>query len=119
MPDYRCYRVPGGTYFFTVNLFGAPHGLVGAPYESPREAVARIWAERPFHIDGWVVLPNHIHCVRTLPPGDDDFSNRIKAIKIRFARAVGPHGRRSSVRVARRERGIWQAVSGFFPESCG
>ena len=20
MPDYRCYRVPGGTYFFIINL---------------------------------------------------------------------------------------------------
>jgi REP-associated tyrosine transposase len=56
--------------------------------ESLREAVARTRAERPFHIDGWVVLPDHVHCVLTLPSGDD-VSNRIKAIKIRFVRAVG------------------------------
>jgi REP-associated tyrosine transposase len=35
-------------------------------------------------------------------------SNRIKAIKIRFVRAVEPNERRSSVRIARGERGIWQ-----------
>jgi REP element-mobilizing transposase RayT len=37
-------------------------------------------ADRPFHIDAWVVLPDHVHCVITLPPGDDDLHNRIKAM---------------------------------------
>jgi len=50
-----------------------------------------------------VVLPDHFHCVLTLLPGDDDFSNRIKAIKVRFVRAIKPSERRSSVRVARGE----------------
>jgi Transposase and inactivated derivatives len=52
--------------------------------EALREAVRRTWAEQPFYIDAWVVIPDHMHCVITLPPGDDDFSNYIKAIKIRF-----------------------------------
>jgi putative transposase len=30
----------------------------------------------PFTVDAWVVLPDHLHCVWTLPPGDDDFSTR-------------------------------------------
>jgi putative transposase len=85
MPDYRRYRVPGGTYFFTVNLL-----------------------ERPFHIDAWVVLPDHMHCVWTLPPGDDDFSNRWKSIKIRFVQAIPRTERRSPGRIAKGERGIWQ-----------
>jgi putative transposase len=76
--------------------------------EALRKAVRRTRAERSFHIDGWVVLPDHLHCVLTLPPGDDNFSNRIKAIKIRFVRAVEPNERRSSVRIARGERGIGQ-----------
>ena len=108
MPDYRRYRVPGGTYFFTINLLERRSDLLTRHIESLREAVRRTRAERHFHIDGWVVLPDHLHCVLTLPPGDDDFSNRIKAIKIRFVRAVEPTERRSSVRVARGERGIWQ-----------
>jgi putative transposase len=52
-------------------------------------------ANRPFHIDAWVVLPDHMHCVITLPPGDDDFSNRIKAMKSRFVhygRRTGTNG---------------------------
>jgi len=71
--------------------------------EPLREAVKGTQAERPFHIDAWVVLPDHMHCVMTLPPGDDDVSNRIKTIKIRFVQALAPGERRSSVRVARGE----------------
>jgi len=108
MPDYRHYRVPGGTYFFTINLLERRSDLLIRHIEVLREPVRRTRAERSFHIDGWVVLPDHLHCVLTLPPGDDDFSNRIKAIKIRFVRAVEPNERRSSVRIARSERGIWQ-----------
>ena len=53
------------------------------------------------------VLPEHLHCILTLPEGDD-FSNRIKAIKIRFVRAIPATERRSRVRVARGEWAIWQ-----------
>jgi putative transposase len=95
-------------YFFTINLLERHSDLLIRHIEALREAVRRTRAERSFHIDGWVVLPDHLHCVLTLPPGDDDFSNRIKAIKIRFVRAVEPNERRSSVRIARGERGIWQ-----------
>ena len=59
-------------------------------------------------VDAWVVLPDHMYFVVTLPVGDDDFSNRIKAIKIRFVRALPPIERRSPSRVARGERGIWR-----------
>ncbi|WP_328589932.1 REP-associated tyrosine transposase [Chromobacterium phragmitis] len=64
--------------------------------------------ERPFHIDGWVVLPDHVHCMITLPLGDDDFSNRIKAIKIRFVRALRALEYRNPARCRNGERGIWQ-----------
>ncbi len=75
MPDYRRYRVPGGTYCFTINLL--------RHIEPLREAVKCTRADRPFHIDAWVVLPDHMHCVTTLPPGDNVFSNCINAMKIR------------------------------------
>jgi putative transposase len=95
MPDYRRYRVSGGTYFFTINLLERRSDLLIRHIEALREAVRRTRAERSFHIDGWVVLPDHLHCVLTLPAGDDDFSNRIKAIKIRFGgrwnRTSGAH----------------------------
>lgn len=100
--------MPGGTYFFTINLLNRRSDLLTQRIEALRESVRRTRIERPFHIDAWVVLPEHIHCVITLPPGDDDFSNRIKAIKIRFVRSIDPSELRSSVRAAKGERGIWQ-----------
>ncbi len=108
MPDYRRYRIAGGTYFFTINLLDRRGDLLVRHIEDLRNAVRRTRAERPFHIDAWVVLPDHLYCVLTLPPRDDDFSNRIKAIKIRFSRALPPVESRSAVRSARGERGIWQ-----------
>jgi putative transposase len=108
MPDYRRFRVPGGTYFFTINLLDRRSDLLVRHIDALREAVRRTRRERPFVIDAWVVLPDHMHCVITLPAGDDDFSNRIKAIKIRFSRSIPATERRSRVRVARGERGIWQ-----------
>jgi putative transposase len=47
-----------------------------------RAAVRRVCALAPFHIDAWVVLPNHMHCLWTLPHGDADFPGRWRAIKL-------------------------------------
>ena len=49
-----------------------------------------------------------MHTVWTLPLGDDDFSNRWKSIKIRFVQKLPRTERRSKVRIAKGERGIWQ-----------
>ncbi len=70
MPDYRRNRVPGGTYFFTVNLLERKLSLLTDHIDALRAAVRRIRARHPFHIDAWVVLPDHLHCVWTLPPDD-------------------------------------------------
>jgi putative transposase len=55
-----------------------------------------------------VVLPDHIHAVWTLPPGDADFSTRWRFIKSRFAQAIPKRESLSPVREKRGERGIWQ-----------
>jgi putative transposase len=108
MPDYRRFRVPGGAYFFTIDLLERRSDLLVRHIDALREAVRRTPLEWPLAIDSWAVLPEHLHRVITLPEGDDDFSNRIKAIKIRFVRAIPATERRSRVRVARGERAIWQ-----------
>jgi putative transposase len=106
--NYRRYRVPGGTYFFTANLLDRSQDLLVRHIDLLREAVRKTRRDRPFHIDAWVVLPNHLHCVWTLPPGDNDFSNRWKGIKIRFVQSLPPTEQRSHIRIAKGERGIWQ-----------
>jgi len=63
---------------------------------------------RPFHIDAWVVLPEHMHCIWTLPPGDTEYSSRWRAIKIAFVKSVPKTERRSAVRIARGERATWK-----------
>ncbi|MGH8808879.1 MAG: REP-associated tyrosine transposase, partial [Noviherbaspirillum sp.] len=74
MPDYRRNRVPGGTYFFTVNLLERRSHLLIEHIDALREAVRQVRTRQPFHIDAWVVLPDHMHCVWTLPPGDAEYS---------------------------------------------
>jgi putative transposase len=59
-------------------------------------------------IDAFVVLPDHLHTVWTLPPDDNDFSTRWRLIKTRFARTQPKQERLSAIRKARGERGIWQ-----------
>ena len=111
MPDYRRNRVPGGTYFFTVNLLERNLSLLTDHVDALRTAVRRVRATRPFHIDAWVVLPDHLHCIWTLPPHDADYSARWKAIKIAFAKSVPATEKLSRVRRAKGERGIWQRRS--------
>jgi len=55
-----------------------------------------------------VVLPDHLHCVWTLPEGDADNASRWAQIKSGFSRRLPAGEWRSARRIARRERGIWQ-----------
>ncbi len=107
MPHYRRPRVAGATVFFTVALAERGSDLLVREIGRLREAVGATRAERPFRIDAWVVLPDHLHCVWTLPEGDADYSTRWSVIKARFSRAVREGARRPS-HVARRERAVWQ-----------
>jgi putative transposase len=46
-----------------------------------RDTVRKVRMRYPFHMDAWVVLPDHLHAVLTLPPGDADFGLRWRLIK--------------------------------------
>ncbi|SFZ79458.1 REP-associated tyrosine transposase [Chitinimonas taiwanensis] len=109
MPNYRRAWLPGGTFFFTVTLLER-HGndLLVRYIDQLREVVQEVKQRHPFTIHGWVVLPDHLHCVIELPAGDADFALRWRLIKAGFSRRLPLLERRSAVREARRERGIWQ-----------
>jgi putative transposase len=69
MPDYRRYRVAGGTYFFTVNLLERkPNDLLVRHIDALRTEMAKVRQKRPFPIDAWVVLPDHLHSTAWMPP---------------------------------------------------
>jgi putative transposase len=108
MSDYRRFRVPGGTYFFTLVTYRRRRLLQDeAAVSRLREAILSVQADRAFVIDAAVVLPDHLHLLMTLPPGDDAFPARIGAIKGRFTKAL--QAKRSAVasRAAHREADVW------------
>ena len=107
MPDYRRNRIPGATYFFTVNLFDRSSALLVTQIEALREAVRQLRRRSPFAIDAWVVLPDHMHCLWTLPPEDCDFPGRWRALKKAFSKSLPDAEPRSPVMIRRGERGIW------------
>lgn len=108
MPNYRRNRVPGGTYFFTVCLADRRSNLLVAQIDALRTVVKKVRAQRPFHIDAWVVLPDHMHCLWTLPEGDADFPGRWREIKKAFSKQIPLNECRTAVMAERGERGIWQ-----------
>lgn len=103
--------VPGGTYFFTVNLAHRGSDLLVRHVDILREAVRITRVERPFEIDAWVVMPDHLHCVWTLPSGDSNFSVRWGAIKARFSMGVRRAGFTPPPRLPRVVSGEYAGVN--------
>src|SRR5262249_48865466 len=113
MPEYRRWYVPGGTYFFTVvtqdrvPTFHDPLAVrvLGV-------VMRKVRATYPFHTVAAVVLPDHLHCVWSLPRGDSDYSGRWRWIKAAFTElwlsAGGSETSPTPSRVQKRERGVWQ-----------
>ena len=88
MVDYRRNRVPGGTFFFTVNLHNRQSTLLVDRVGELRDSFTAVREKHPFHIDAIVVLPGHLHAVWTLPDGDDDYALRWRLIKTRFTQSL-------------------------------
>ena len=88
MSNYRRAFVPGGCWFFTVNLLERPQTLLVDHIATLREAVATTRQSHAFTIGAFVVLPDDLHAIWNLPPGDCDFSTHWRLIKNRFARAL-------------------------------
>jgi putative transposase len=109
MRSYKRLRIEGGCYFFTVNL-AKRHGndLLVRHIDDLREAIRITMRDHPFTIDAMVVLPDHLHCLWQMRPGDVDFPNRWRLIKARFSRCVARGERISVSRQRKGERGIWQ-----------
>jgi putative transposase len=107
MSNYRRPKVTGASIFFTVSLADPRSFALTTHFTLLQRAVAMTRQERPFNIDAWVVLPNHVNCIWTLPAGDRDYPTRWRLIKSRFSRELPPGPRRPS-HIRRDERGIWQ-----------
>ena len=109
MTQYRRASVPGATWFFTVNLAERNgNRLLVDEINTLRTAFRVVQAAHTFRIEAAVILPDHLHCIWTLPPGDSDFSTRWGLIKRQFSRTIQKGERLSPSRTKRGERGLWQ-----------
>ena len=101
MSNDRRARVPGPTYFFTVNPLERRRTLLVDHIDLLRAVFARTMRERPFELIAAVVLPDHVHCVSRLPEGDADTEH----VGARSSRLCPGSCRFSSAGQARARRG--------------
>ena len=111
----------GQVYFFTVVTHDRRAILTtNLGRRSLRAAIQTVRVEHPFRITAMVLLPDHLHTVWELPPGDTDYSSRWRLIKGCFTRrwleAGGEEGTRGTSRRRKEERGIWQRR--FYEHTC-
>ncbi len=108
MANYRRNFLPGGTYFFTVNLADRRRALLTAHIGLLRAAFRWVRTRHPFTLDAAVILPDHLHAIWSLPEEDADFALRWRLIKSAFSHRL-PRGEPiSASRAGKSERGIWQ-----------
>ena len=108
MTNYRRNFVPGGTYFYTVNLTDRRTRLLTDNIDLLRAAFREIKSRHTFTVEAIVILPDHLHAIWTLPEGDADFATRWRLIKSAFSRGLPSGERVSPSRAAKNERGNWQ-----------
>lgn len=107
MSNYIRPRIGGARVFFTVNLANRHSDLLVRHIDLLRDAVRKTRDERPFGIEAWVVLPNHMHCIWQMPLDEPDYSLRWRIIKARFSRPLPVQHQIASAK-RRGEKGIWQ-----------
>jgi putative transposase len=108
MSRYRRAKIDGGALFFTVTLADRTRDLLVRHVDRLREVYASVQTSHPFETIAICVLPDHLHAIWSLPPGDADFSGRWSLIKSGFSRGLPSDPRRSASKMAKREKGIWQ-----------
>ena len=108
MTNYRRNFIPGGTYFFTLNLADRGSKSLIENIDVLREAFRYVRARHLFSVEAIVVLPDHLHTIWTLPDNDFDYPVRWRLIKSAFSRALPSEEPVSASRARKQERGIWQ-----------
>ena len=113
MSTYRRAHTPAGTYFFTVVTYRRQKILCEEYIRTAlRQAIDETRAVLPFNIDGWVLLPDHLHCIWTMPEDDADIGKRWGMIKRlvskRCAASLSGDQGRSCSRRRRGESAVWQ-----------
>jgi putative transposase len=108
---YRRAQIKGGTYFFTVVTFKREKILIEpANVKILREAFRYVMDRHTFTIDAFVLLPDHLHCIWTLPRNDRDFSKRWRLLKSYFTRECDQKYKQKpwASRKHKKEQAVWQ-----------
>jgi putative transposase len=108
---YRRSRVKGAAFFFTVVTHGRRRFLCDeANIKLIRESLQHVINRHPFTVDAFVLLPDHLHCIWTLPENDADFSMRWRQIKSYFSRKYHDEckGGQAEVPLSTGKQAIWQ-----------
>ncbi|MDD1415381.1 transposase [Dolichospermum sp. ST_con] len=113
MPNYRRPNISGATYFLTqVTYQREPWLCRDISRQALREAIQTVRKKYPFSIDAFILLPNHFHCLWTLPPDDHDFSVRLRLIKTyvtkHYREQLTLENPISQSRQKRGEKNLWQ-----------
>jgi putative transposase len=113
MSTYRRISAPGGTYFFTVVTYRRQKFLIKTQSRQIlRKVIDEVREAHPFTIQAWVLLPDHLHCLWSLPPGESNFSKRWGLIKTKFTKRAKELLHKAAWQTAsqlrQRESTIWQ-----------
>jgi putative transposase len=108
MSRYRRPNIQGGMLFFTVVLADRSSEVLVKHIERLRQVYRAVQARLPFTTNAICILPDHLHAIWTLPPGDADFASRWSQIKSGFSRGLPGAELRSRSQLRRRETGIRQ-----------
>jgi putative transposase len=97
--EYRRTKIEGATYFFTVTCAKRHNNRILLEHiELLRSVIQKVKNRYPFKIDAIVILPEHLHCIWTLPSDDADYKTRWALIKAGFSREIPATERRSKSR---------------------
>jgi putative transposase len=111
--EYKRLKAYGGTFFFTLvtyqrrKIFDKIDNI-----NLLRDIIKTIKSKHPFVIDAFVLLPDHLHCIWTLPAKETDYSLRWRLIKTYFTREFVKNNKTKTFLTAsqkrKNEQPIWQ-----------
>lgn len=88
MVRYRRNLIPGASYFFTVALQDRRATTLVDHIDILRSSFTAARAAQSFRLDAVVILPEHLHTLITMPPGDSDYPALWRRLKGHFTHHV-------------------------------
>jgi putative transposase len=109
--NYRRSKSLGSTFFFTLVTYQRQKLFENIDnINLLRDCIRDVKKYRPFKMEAFVIMPDHLHFIWTLPEGDNDFSTRWQIIKNKFTRncLLRYDPQPDMTRIKKGEQCIWQ-----------